>query len=251
MDSSKTEKREIAGESKAPKKRSRLKRLVIWLFIDLTVVAAVIILLLYRPGRYDPLSDAGFKPGQVSPYLTLFTASVYNGVQLKEPFDVNVSEEEINDIIAHGGLDWDWPLENDGVMLYAPAAVLEPGMVVLMGTANIRGMEFVVTIKLEPIIDENGLLNLTVGKLKIGAMNITPIAKMMAKKMYAEQVADVPMDEDSWQTKIVASLLNDEPFEPVFPTGDEKVRVRVEKVDIKKGEIRIRLIPHQVRNDNS
>lgn len=239
MDSSKTEKRETAGESKAPKKRSRLKRLIIWLFIDLTVVAAVIILLLYRPGRYDPLSAAGFKPGQVSPYLTLFHSAIYNGAQLGEPFDVAISQEGINDIIARG----DWPLENEGVMLYAPAAVLEPGMAVLMGTANVRGMEFVVTIELEPIIDEQGLLSLTVGKLKIGAMNITPIARMMAKKMYADQIAAAPVDKDSWRTKIVASLLNDEAFEPVFPTGDKKARVRVAKVAIEKGKISIKLIP--------
>lgn len=239
MDSSKTEKRETAGESKIPKKKSRLKRLVIWLFIDLTVVAAVIILLLYRPGRYDPISAAGFKPGQVSPYLTFFHSAVYNGAQLKEPFDVAVSEEGINDMIARG----DWPLENDGVMLYAPAVVLEPGMAVLMGTANLRGMEFVVTIELEPIIDEKGLLNLTVGKLKVGAMNITPIARLIAKKMYADQIAAAPVDKDSWRTKIVASLLNEEPFQPVFPIGDKKNRVRVDKVSIQKGEISLRLIP--------
>ncbi|MHC4745308.1 MAG: hypothetical protein ACYS8Z_25620, partial [Planctomycetota bacterium] len=147
-----------------------MKRLAIWLFVDLTVVAAVIIALLYRPGRYDPLSADGFKPGQVSPYLTLFHSAVYNGAQLKDPFDVAISQEGINDIIARG----DWPLENEGVLLYAPAAVLEPGMAVLMGTANVKGMEFIVTIELQPIIDENGLLNLKVGKLKVGAMNITP-----------------------------------------------------------------------------
>lgn len=239
MHSSKTEKQQTNGESQPPKKISRLKRLAIWLFIDSTVVAAVIILLLYRPGRYDPLSQDGFKPGQVSPYLTLFHSAVYNGAQLKEPFDVAISQEGINDIIARG----DWPLENQGVMLYAPAAVLEPGIAVLMGTANVKGMELVVTIELKPIIDHDGLLNLNVERLKVGAMNITPLARMIAKKMYAEQVAAIPMDKDSWRTKVVASLLNEQPFLPVFPTGDGKTKVRVRKIAIEKGSISIELRP--------
>jgi len=223
-----------------------LKRLAIWLLIDLTVAALVFILLLYRPGRYNPLSQAGFKQGQVSPYLTLFHSAVYNGAQLGEPFDVALSEEGVNDIIARGGLEWNWPLEHDGVMLYAPAAVLEPARFVLMGTANLKGIELVVTIELEAQINEKALLTLKVGKFKVGAMNITPIAKLMAKKMYADQVADATVDKQAWQTKIIASLLNEEPFDPVFHTLlDKKLRVRVDKLAIKKGKLTFRLIPVQ------
>jgi hypothetical protein len=244
MDSSKTENEETAGDSTVAKKKSRLKKLAIWLSIDLAVAVLVFILLLYRPGRYDPLSPAGFKPGQVSPYLTLFHSAVYNGAQLGEPFDVALGEEGLNDIVARGGLEWNWPLEHEGVMLYAPAAVLEPGRLVLMGTADVKGIELVVTIELGAEIDENGLLSLRVGKLKVGAMNITPLAKLMAKKMYVEQVATAPVDTEAWQTKIAASLLNDEPFEPVFRTLiDNEVQVRVENIAIQKGKLSFRLIP--------
>ncbi len=246
MDSSKTENRETAEDSKVSKRKSRLKRLAIWLLIDLTVAALVFILLLYRPGRYNPLSSAGFKQGQVSPYLTLFHSAIYNGAQLGQPFDVALSEEGINDIIGRGGLEWDWPLEHEGVMLYAPAAVLEPGRFVLMGTANLKGIELVVTIELEAQIGQKGLLSLSVGKFKVGAMNITPIAKLMAKKMHAEQVAAAPVDKEAWQTKIMASLLNEQPFEPVFRTLiDKKFRVRLDKLAIKKGNLSFRLIPVQ------
>ena len=240
MDSSKTEKRETDKDSKV-RKKSRLRKLAIWLLVDLGVAALVIILLLYRPGRYNPLSSAGFKPGEVSPYLTDLSAAVYNGAQLGEPFDVVVSQEAINDMIARG----DWPKEEGGVMLYAPAAVLEPGIAVLMATANVKGMEFIVTIELEPKIDEQGLLTLRVAKLKVGAMNITPLAKMIAKKMYADQIAAMPVDTEAWQTKIAASLLNDEPFEPIFPTGDNNVRVRVGKVAVQKEKLSLQLIPVQ------
>jgi len=248
MDSSKTEKQETAKHSKPSKIKSRWKRLAIWLLIDLTVAALVFILLLYRPGRYDPMSPTGFKPGQVSPYLTLFHSDIYNGAQSGRPFDANLSEEGVNDIIARGGLDWDWPLEQDGVMLYAPAAVLEPGSLVLMGTANIKGVELVVTIELQANIDQKGLLSLKLGKFKVGAMNITPIAKLMAKKMYTEQVAVANVDKDAWQTKIIASLLNDEPFEPLFRMPTDRMprkRLRVQKVAIQEGKLSFRLIPVQ------
>jgi hypothetical protein len=84
---------------------------------------------------------------------------------------------------------------------------------------------------------------LEVAKLKIGAMNITPLAKMIARKMYAEQAASVPVDKDAWQTRIAASLLNEEAFEPVFPTGDKDIRVRVEKASVQKERLVLRLIP--------
>lgn len=238
MDSSKTEKRETETDS-AHVGKKRLKKLAIWLFVDLCVAALVIGLLLYRPGRYDPVSPAGFKPGQVSPYLTHLSSAIYNGAQLGEAFDVVLSEEGINDMIARG----DWPRENEGVMLYAPAAVLEPGIAALMGTANVRGMEFIVTIELNPEIDSDGLLHLKVEKLKVGAMNVTPLARLMARKMYAERTASELVDMDAWQTKVAASLLNDEPFEPIFPTGDKKVDVRVQEIAIEKGNVRLRLIP--------
>lgn len=241
MLSSKIEIQDKTGNSKSGKtrKKSRLRKLACWLVVDLAVTAVIIGLLLHRPGRYKPLANDSFKPGQVSPYLTHLSSEIYNGAQLREPFEVVVTQEAINDMIARG----DWPKEYEGVMLYAPAAVLDAGTIAFMGTANVKGMEFVVTIELKPKIDERRLLNLEVAKLKIGAMNITLLAKMIAKKMYAEQVDSVAVDRDAWQTKIAASLLNEEAFEPVFPTGDKDIRVRVEKASVQKERLVLRLIP--------
>ena len=239
MDSGKTEKQETAGDPKARRKR-RLKKLACWLVIDLCVLTLVFFLLLYRPGRYQPLDSGGFKRGQVSPYLTQLSADIYNGAQLREPFEVAVGQGGINDIIAR----WEsWPLEQNEVLLYDPAVVFEPGMIVLMGTANYKGMELVVTIEIRPKIDDRGLLNLEVAKMKVGAMNLTPLAKAMAKRMYKEQVAGMPIDSEAWQTKIAASLLTGAAFEPVFPTGDKKIRVRVEEAAVEKERLVLRLTP--------
>jgi len=222
------------------RKKARFKKLVIWLLVDLAVAAIIFALLLYRPGRYKPadLGSGSYKRGQVSPYLTHDLGPVFNkGVQYREPFELVVTQKGINDIITRGN----WPMESEGILLYAPAVLFVPGAVVLMGTADVKGVEFVVTIELEPKIDEQGLLNLHVGKVKVGAMNITPLVKMMAKKMYMQRINALDVDTEAVQTKIAASLLNDEPFEPVFRIDDKKVRI--EKITVAKEKLLLRLVP--------
>ena len=206
--------------------------------IDLAVALIIFALLLYKPSGYAPVGTwVGQKPGQVHPYLTYLSSEIYNGAQLGEPFEVVVSQKGINEIIAWSG----WPRESEGIMLSAPAVLFEPASIVLMGTADVRGVEFVVTIVLEPKVDEQGLLNLRVAKIKVGAMNITPLAKVMAKRMYAQRLATVPVDTEDLRTKIAGALLNDEPFEAVFPVEDKKVRVG--KITIQKEKLILRLVP--------
>ncbi|MHC4436670.1 MAG: hypothetical protein ACYS3S_04875 [Planctomycetota bacterium] len=221
-------------------KKSRRKKLLIWLLIDLTVAIIVIVLLLYRPGRYNPVDfdSYNYDEGQVSPYLTHeLSPNLYNNSQRGEPFDLVITQDGINEIVAGLG----WPKYSDGVMLYAPAVLFVPGTVVLMGTADVRGVELVVTIELEPKIDDRKMLNLHVSKVKIGAVNVTPLAKMMGKKMYAERLGMVAIDTEALQTKIVGSLLNEEAFDPVFRVEDNKVRI--EKITVNKEKLTARLIP--------
>ncbi|MCP4257890.1 MAG: YpmS family protein [Planctomycetes bacterium] len=219
-------------------KISRRKKLIIWLLIDLVVIAIVLAVLLYRPGRYKPIDSGSYKEGEVSPYLTNeLSPTIYNGAQRIKPFDVVITQEGLNDIIARG----DWPKESEGIMLYAPAALFIPDRLVLMGTADAKGVEFVVTIELEPIINEEGLLNLQLAKMKIGAMNLTPLVKVIAKKMYMQKISGFEVDTKALQTQIVASLLSDEPFEPVFSIDGKKVRI--EKITIENEKLSAHLVP--------
>jgi len=221
------------------RKKQRYKRLICWLLIDLAVAVTIFALLMYKPGRYDPLEGvaADHKQGQVSPYLTHLSSQYYNGAQRRTAFELVVTEEGINQAIIGS----DWPVESEGIWFYAPAVLFTPGTIVLMGTADIKGAEFVITIELEPKIDQQKLLNLQVAKIKIGAMNITPLARLIAKKMYADRLATAPMDTEEWRAKIAAALLNDEPFDPVFPAEDKNVRL--EKITVTQGKLTLRLAP--------
>jgi hypothetical protein len=221
-------------------KKSRRKKLVLWLLIDLAVAAVVFALLVYRPGRYDPADFDSFdlERGQVSPYLTHeLSPQVYNNSQRGEPFNLVVTQSGVNEIVAGLG----WPKFSEGIMLYAPSVLFVPGSIVLMITANFKGVELIITIELEPKIDQRKLLNLHVAKVKVGAMNITPLARMMGKKMYTEKLAMLPVDTEALQTKIVGSLLNEEGFEPVFSVEDNKVRI--EKITVYKEKLTARLVP--------
>jgi len=203
-------------------------------------------LLLYKPARYKPPDaiPAGNNQREVSPYLTnVLLPQLHNGAQRDEPFEMVVTQKGINEIIA-----WSkWPKESEGVTFTAPVVFFAPDNIELMGTANIKGVDLVISVMAEPRLDEEGLLNLHVTKVKIGAMNITPVARMIAKRMYAERLETMPIDREDLRTQIAASLLNDEPFEPVFDIADifenERKKLRIEKVTIQKEKLTLRLAP--------
>ncbi len=229
---------------KVRKKRKFKKRY--WLLIDLALGIIILALLFYKPARYKPLdiAPAGNNQGQISPYLSnVLLPQLHNGVQRQEPFDLVVIQRGINEAIAR----LQWPRESNGVLLSAPTVFFVPENIVLMGTASIKGAELVVTVVAKPSLDEEGLLHLRVEKVKIGAMNITPVARLMAKRMYTERLATVHVDTGNLRAKIAASLLIDEPFEPIFNIrdifDDVDKKVRVEKITITQKKLTIRLVP--------
>ncbi len=229
---------------KVRKKKKFKKRY--WLLLDLVLAIIILALLFYKPARYRPPDTvpAGNKQEEISPYLTnVLLPQLYNGAQRDEPFDVDIIQKGINETIAR----FQWPQESNGVIFSAPTVFFVPENIVLMGTANLKGAELVVTIVAKPSLDEQGLLHLRVEKVKIGAMNITPIARLMAKRMYTERLATVPVDTGNLRAKIAASLLNDEPFEPIFNIrdifDDVDKKVRVDKITITQKKLILRLVP--------
>jgi len=223
---------------KTRKKRKFKKRY--WLLVSLGITIVILILLLYKPARYDPSEAAPAAEGrrQVSPYLTHeLSPQLYNGVQRDQPFDLIVTQDGINDIIAHSK----WPRKSDGVRFSAPIVLFVPDGIVLMTAANMKGVEFVVTIVAEARLDDDGLLNLQIAKVKVGAMNITFVAKAVAKRMYHQQLATTPVDTEDFRVRVAASIFNDQPFEPAFKLEDKKVRI--EKITITHGKLTIRLSP--------
>lgn len=226
MDSSKAE---IAkAEVKTPaKRRSRLRKLAYWLFIDVCVAVLVIGLLLHRPGRYRPLPSGPYEPGQIHQYWNELSQHFYNRTQERKAFEMVIEQGRANEAVAAG----DWPKESQGVLLYSPAVVFEPGRVVMMGTVDAEGVKLIAAVEISPAIDPNGMLALEVAKFKIGAMNITPVARMVAKRMYSERISAGGVDLEDIGTLIAAALLNAEKFDPVFKAEDKKARLTAVRVE--------------------
>lgn len=225
---------------KRPRKRPKHRKLFYWLLIDLTVAVVVLALLLYKPARYRPAMHtiSGTDSERVHPYLSHeLGPQLYNGAQSQRPFTLTVLDQALNEAISR----LRWPRETGGVVFSAPEVLFHPGRIVLMGTADIEKANLVITVEMEPQLDDTGLLNLNVAKVKVGAVNITLIAKMLAKKMYQERIETVPVDTDDIRAKIAASLLAGEPFEPVFEVEDK--RVRLKDFRLSKGTLQADLIP--------
>jgi hypothetical protein len=224
----------------AKSKKSRRRKLLIWLSIDLAVAAVVIALLAYKPSRYNPTFPAAGDPNgrTVHPYLHRdLGATFYNNVQERKPFEMVVIDQSLNEAISQ----MKWPREAQGVTLTAPQVLFTPGLAILMGTAEIEGAKFVATIELTPRIDEQGRLSFTLQKFKVGAMNVTPLAKMMGRKMYREQLDSGSVDLENLGTKVMAALLNDEPFDPVVEVDDKSVRLT--GVSIAQGQLTAQFAP--------
>jgi hypothetical protein len=228
--------REVWKRLKWRLSNKRTRRKLYWLGFHLVAIVILFSLLLYTPGRYRPMEHANSK--SESRYLTHeLGPGFYNGTQKAEPFDLPVTQEGINDVISHAG----WPRQYGETSFCEPAVLFEPDGIVLMGTVDMRGVKFVVTIVLEPQLDDAGLLNLRVGKVKVGAMNVTFLARIIGKKMYEQRVAGEPVDLQDIRTRIAASLLTDEPFEPIFKAEDKYVRL--EKITLEKEKLTLRLVP--------
>ena len=222
------------------RKTSRRKKLLIWLVVDLVVAAVVILLFLHKPSLYNPLAPANPDPNsrQVDPYLHRdLSSKFYNGAQSQQAFQMVVLDQALNEALAR----LNWSQESGGVKLSTPQVFFKPGHIALMGTVTVEGQELIITIELGPQMDDQGNLNLIVDKVKVGAIPVTFVVKMMAKKMYRERVESMPIDREDWRTKAVASLLNEEPFEPVLRVEDKWVRLK--SFDIVDGKLIAQFVP--------
>ncbi|MDD5328308.1 MAG: hypothetical protein PHY02_10940 [Phycisphaerae bacterium] len=218
------------------RKKTKFKKIARLALIISAVVLVVAIsffaMLLHKPALYQPLDYTG--DSQVSLYLTHdLLPALYNGSQLQEPFDLVVTQSGINDIVAR----FNWPQRFDGISISAPAVFFSKSGIVLMGTVRLDGAEFVATVIAKPTLDDKGLLDLRTTGVKIGAVDITPLAILIAKRIYKAESAD---SDDFW-TRAVGSLINGEPFEPVFKVDDKKVRV--DKITLEQKKLTIHFSP--------
>ena len=230
------------------KKKRNPKVIALWLTLDITVLVVVLVLLFHKPQAYQP-GQYGLSlrdPNQVGQYLPYLASELYNGCQTERPFDLWIAEKPANQVIA--GAEWEpederqgyWPRHHDGILFDTPVVACDPNRVTIMGELQLQGAKLVVSIEIVPIFDAGGMLNLHVDSVKVGALNVTLLARVTAQKMYQQRLEQGPVFDDL-RTRIAGSLLNNEPFEPVFPIDGRMVRLT--QVHLKDEALGLRFEP--------
>jgi hypothetical protein len=209
-----------------------------WLLL-IDAAATLIILLItailihHKPADYNPqpVSDK-----QLSTYLTnQLLPQFYNGMQRNEPFELVIEQKGLNEAITSFG----WPQIHNDLIISTPAVAFSPQGLRLMTMVNYNSVNMVVTVEVVPRFDDKGRLNLEVDKAKVGALGVTFVAKKLAKKMFDEQVQVV--EPDNIVSLVLASMLADRPFEPVFEVEGKKAKV--DNIVLEKSALRLHIVP--------
>ena len=205
-------------------KKKNFNKLYLYLAGALTVTAicCLYLILTYTPSTYQPAQQLD-NNNQPSKYLTHQLApQFYNGLQKQKPFDLVLIQQGVNETIAN----LQYPVVSDGLALSKPTVSFSPEGLRFMCTAQAEAAEFVVTIDLNPRINQQGLLYLNLKKMKIGAMPVTIFTKSLIRKICKDMVGSKDYGPGDIGEKLAIALLKDQPIDPVIDIDDKKVRIR-------------------------
>jgi uncharacterized protein YpmS len=220
-------------------KKNKFKK-YLWPAITLALTLLVIALVLtaYRPGRYAPVRIAD--QNQVSPYLThQLMPTIYNNAQLDKPFEVIITQQGLNDIVAR----LPQPIRLHNITLADPQVFLMSERIVLMAAVRAKPIDFFVTIELNPTINERGLLNLHINNIKLGMVNVTAVAKLIGDKAYSNWLTTTGTEPNNFAAQVCRSFLRDKPFEPVFEIRGKTLRLTKINVETKGIVVQLNPIP--------
>jgi hypothetical protein len=183
----------------------------------------------YRPVK--PIAD-----GNMSRYLTNYILpELHNKSQYGQPFDLVLSEQGINDIIAR---QVDFKSLHQANLSDLSVA-FKKGRILLIGKAVYCGFDFIVTIILKPYIDKEGYFFLKASKIQAGQSRVPFIGEAVKRKILRELTDFLNKNI----TDSTEALLNNRRIEPVFSLNHRKLRI--DKITIRDKELMIHFLPWQ------
>lgn len=194
----------------------------------------IVILVKHQPKTYQPLQPDN--PEQVSLYLTHeLGPALFNQIQYEQPFELIVRQSGINDIISR----WPWP-EQIGKMSFSdPVITFSDEAVILMGTLEIRNIGSVVTLIAAPTMTPEGQLHLNIQAIRLGRVPVTTLIAKLSKEAFA--MNQDAFSDDPNAAAIVKSIINNEPFDPVFQISERNVRIT--GFSLSPGVLNLNLLP--------
>ena len=200
------------------------------------IVIFTVLLLIYKPAGSKVINTTDEQC--LSKYLTNQLApAFYNGLERNEPFDLVITQQGINDIIAHQK----WPRQINNTKFHAPNLYFVSGSIVLMGTVELKNIDLAATIIIVPSIDQQGMLSVKLKQVKIGAVTVTPLAKIVAARLCQNYLSENNIDPQTFGVKLAEALLKDKPFDPSFKIEDK--HQRIEKIKVAKRQLIVTLTP--------
>ncbi len=184
---------------------------------------------------------ASFKQPQVitddivSPYLTHKVMTVlYEMLQKKGQSELVLTEAGLQDIISRES----WPKPCGPFELHCPQIVLRKNRITLMARAK-AVVETIVTVVIEPRNIESDRMVLHLDTVRLGSLPITAIAKSIARKELKKEFERQQIEPSDWQAKLAASLLDDQPIEPVFYMV--LAEMRINRIDIQARQAALKI----------
>ncbi|HEG43490.1 MAG TPA: hypothetical protein ENH94_05520 [Phycisphaerales bacterium] len=215
---------------------SKLRLVAIVMVVAVSLAVAVAFMFMRTPARYKPAHPEN--ADKVSPYLTNYLApEIYNNVQLDAPFDLIITEEGLNDIIARDI----WPQKAGGDNFYAPSVAFENGTIYLMGKVNYSRLPVVMTIVARAKLNPDGKIQINIETIKAGIVDITPFAMGRAEGILTDRVKDA--GDRSWLADLSDALMKNAPIDPIFTVSAHKRQVRLTAIKIQEDVLTLTLKP--------
>lgn len=172
---------------------------------------------------------------QVSQYLTnVILPEFYNKSQLGTPFEIELSEEGINDILARH-ID-DKSLKRAG---FSDVSItFKKGRILLTSKTKYQNHDFIITAVLRPLVDKKGF-NAGLTEIQAGTSNI-PFAKELLREKVLYEIADSSADANF--VSYAGLLFSDNRIEPEFSFHHRNLKV--EKITVEDQKLIIRFLPN-------
>jgi hypothetical protein len=216
-------------------KKIKLRKLCWILAAICTAVLILILLIFHKPSYYMPKRIAD--GNRISPYFShILLPQLYNGLQRGEAFEVELTEEGVNDMVGRLG----WPKVEGSLSFSVPVVFFRADKIVIADPVKFKGVELMVTTLIEPKIDQQGSLNLPIKKIKLGAVRFTILGKAIARRALTRQTSGIKPGKYDFELLVVRALFDNECFEPLFDL-DAGRKIRVQRITVEQGKLTIGL----------
>ncbi len=180
-------------------------------------------------------------PNQISPYLTHYLGpKFYDSIQLGKPFDIEISQDGLNDILIRDSLiEGGWPVTLSGIDIYAPSVQMTEQDIKIIYLITFSGINTYISLTATPKILDDGNILIKLSDITAGAVKISSFISLLAQTLVNTYIPE--SDDLNSEQKMIRAIVAGKPFEPYFKANSSTVKVS--KITLKNKSVTIGFIP--------